>query len=148
MVIVRYTFRGVFSRAACCFDLAGSVLFKTLYSVWLGRALTAYGASASKRSLGLLGLKARNLLAALGVAVYIFFFRHFFGLLVDREQGPIGPFVIRSIHSLMANRAPRKVNPHYSSLLLLPVLPHPAYNTYVVDLLPDYKNSATNRPTD
>ena len=54
------------------YDLAGSVLFKTLYLVRLGRALTAYGASASKRSLGLLGLMARNLLAALGVAVYFF----------------------------------------------------------------------------
>ena len=132
-----------------CYDLAGSVLFKILYSVWLGRALTTYGALASKRSLGLLGLKARNLLAALGVAVYIFFFRHFYGLLVDREQaaGPIGPFVTRSIHSLMANRAPRNVNSHYSSLLLLPALPYPGYNAYVVDLLPDCKNSATNRPT-
>lgn len=73
MVVVKYTFRSVFSGAACCSDLAGSVLFKTLYSVWLGRALAAYGASVSKRSLGLLGLKARDSVAALEVAVYIFF---------------------------------------------------------------------------
>lgn len=73
MVVVKYTFRSVFSGAACCFDLAGSVLFKILYSVWLGRALAAYGVSVSKRSLGLLGLKARDSVAALEVAVYIFF---------------------------------------------------------------------------
>ena len=77
---MRYTFRGVFSRAACCFDLTGSVLFKTLYSVWLGRALAAYGASVSKRSLGLLGLKTRDSAAALGLLSTSFFLRTFLSL--------------------------------------------------------------------
>ena len=72
-MVVRYTFWSVFSGEVYCCDLAGSVLFKTLYPVWLGRALAAYGASVSKRSLGFLGSKARDLVAALGVAVYIFF---------------------------------------------------------------------------
>jgi hypothetical protein len=48
----------------------------------------------------------------------------------------------------MANRAPRNVNLHYSSLLLLPALYYLAYNAYVAKLLPDRKNYATSCPTD